>query len=105
MLLESGGLTPGREAAEARRSGPRRARGAADAYPVRRPVVRRAAGRTPVSDIETGGAHPRAPAAPPRVGAVERAEDWGEAPDILGFVGRVTSWRCCAAGWWMSDVG
>jgi hypothetical protein len=27
-------------------------------------------------------------AAEPGVGTVERGQDWGEAPDILGFVGR-----------------
>jgi WD40 repeat protein/transcriptional regulator with XRE-family HTH domain len=83
-LLESGGLTDGREGAEAR------AMWAA--------VLRRAPRmQTPLDEVWLDGV--LAERAAPRTErtrtvnaaeavAVERSQDWGEAPDVIGFVGR-----------------
>jgi WD40 repeat protein/transcriptional regulator with XRE-family HTH domain len=90
VLLESGGLTAGRETAEARELWA---------------AVEHEASRmhTPFDEewfARLVAAHPApapgpaantlhaAPAAEPGSAGVERAEDWGEAPDTMGFVGR-----------------
>jgi transcriptional regulator with XRE-family HTH domain len=94
VLLEAGGLTPGREAAEAHelwaaalREAPRMHTPFDEVW-LSRLVAERAAPQQapePASDVI-----PAVPAAvsAAQPGAVERHQDWGEAPDVLGFVGR-----------------
>ena len=85
VLLESGGLTTGREAAEARelwaaaeREAPRMHTPFDDEWFATLLAAHLSPTAGPLSDTLHA-----APA------VVERAEDWGEAPDTLGFVGRV----------------
>src|SRR6266545_3508581 len=84
VLLESGGLTTGREAAEARelwaaaeREAPRMHTPFDDEWFATLLAAHLSPTAGPLSDTLHA-----APA------VVERAEDWGEAPDTLGFVGR-----------------
>ena len=84
VLLESGGLTVGREAVEA--------------HELWAAVLREAPRmHTPLDEVWLDGV--LAERAPPRTeltrdvnaaeaGSVERSQDWGEAPDVIGFVGR-----------------
>jgi WD40 repeat protein/transcriptional regulator with XRE-family HTH domain len=83
VLLELGALTAGREAAEALelwaaalREAPRM-RTPLDELWLDRVMADRAASRTrvPTADLEDAR-------------SVERQQDWGEAPDVIGFVGR-----------------
>jgi WD40 repeat protein/transcriptional regulator with XRE-family HTH domain len=85
-LFEAGGLTFGREAAEARELWA---------------AVEREAPRmhTPLDEVWLADAlarraAPEAADLPPGVstseaGVIERLQDWGDAPDVIGFVGRV----------------
>jgi transcriptional regulator with XRE-family HTH domain len=89
VLLDAGGLTVGREAADARvlwSAAPREAPRThppfdeewfANLLAARAPPAPRAAELEPV------------PGMAPAPHLVERREDWGEAPDTTGFVGRV----------------
>ena len=84
VLLESGGLTAGREAVEVHelwaatmREAPRM-HTPLDEMWLDGVLADRAAPRTePIRDVK-----------PAEAGSVERRQDWGEAPDVLGFVGR-----------------
>jgi transcriptional regulator with XRE-family HTH domain len=84
VLLELGGLTPGREAVEAHelwaaalREAPRMHTPLDEVW-LEGVLALRAAPRTAQSrDVNV--------AAP---GSMERSQDWGEAPDVIGFVGR-----------------
>jgi transcriptional regulator with XRE-family HTH domain len=90
VLFESGGLTAGREAAEARELWAAAER---EAPRMRTPFDDQwfegllAAHLSPTSRPASDTLHP-ARVAERRLGAVEHAEDWGEAPDTMGFVGR-----------------
>src|SRR5947209_10807977 len=84
VLLESGGLTAGREAVEvhelwaATMREARRMHTPLDEMWLDGVLADRAAPRTePIRDVK-----------PAEAGSVERRQDWGEAPDVLGFVGR-----------------
>jgi hypothetical protein len=84
VLLEAGGLTDGREGTEARemwaavlREAPRMHTPLDEVW-LDRVLVERAAPRTELTrDVNAAEA-----------GSVERSQDWGEAPDAFGFVGR-----------------
>jgi transcriptional regulator with XRE-family HTH domain len=96
VLLVSGGLNTGREATEARelwaaaeREAPRMHTPFDDEWF----AAALAARRTQTSEPLTHTLHD-APAAERAPRAVERAEDWGEAPDTMGFVGRVEQLSC-----------
>jgi transcriptional regulator with XRE-family HTH domain len=90
VLLEAGGLTAGREAAEAHELWEAAER---EAPRMHTPIDDRwlegllAARLSPTSRPASDTPH-EVPAAAPRIGAVERTQDWGEAPDTLGFIGR-----------------
>jgi WD40 repeat protein/transcriptional regulator with XRE-family HTH domain len=89
-LLETGGLAAGREAWEARelwaaaeREAPRMHTPFDEEWFARLLAAHAAPTLGPASDaLQT------AVAVEPGPDAVERAQDWGEAPDIMGFVGR-----------------
>src|SRR5882762_551846 len=83
VLLELGALTAGREAAEARelwtaalREAPRM-HTPLDELWLDRVLAERAASQTRVTPVDPADAR-----------SVERRHDWGEAPDVIGFVGR-----------------
>jgi WD40 repeat protein/transcriptional regulator with XRE-family HTH domain len=90
VLLEAGGLTVGREAAEARELW---AAALHEAPRMHTPFDQEWFGRLlaaraiPLS-IPAGDMLQAVPAAAPEAGAAERGQDWGAAPDVLGFVGR-----------------
>ena len=90
VLLEAGGLTVGREAAEAQElwaavldEAPRMHTPFDQEWFGRLLDARAVAAPVPTGDVLQAG-----PAAAPGAGTLERAQDWGEAPDVLGFVGR-----------------
>src|SRR5438445_729653 len=90
VLLESGGLTVGREIAEAHdlwaaalREAPRMHPPFDQAWFTGLLAARAAAPPAPAGDVLQA-----IPAAAPAAGAVERDQDWGEAPDVHGFVDR-----------------
>ena len=89
-MLESGGLTVGREIAEAHdlwaaalREAPRMHPPFDQAWFTGLLAARAAAPPAPAGDVLQA-----IPAAAPAAGAVERDQDWGEAPDVHGFVDR-----------------
>jgi transcriptional regulator with XRE-family HTH domain len=90
VLLEAGGLTAGQEASEARELWAAAER---EAPRMHTPFDDQwfegllAAHLLPTSRPASDTLH-QVPGAAPAVGADERAQDWGEAPDTLGFVGR-----------------
>src|SRR5438105_14349824 len=90
VLLEAGGLTAGHEASEAhalwqavQRESPRVHAPFDEQWFAR--LLADHASLTPGPPTEALHAVPAATAGPR---AVERAQDWGEAPDTMGFVGR-----------------
>jgi hypothetical protein len=92
VLLAAGGLSVGREAAEARelwaavlRDAPRM-RTPFDEVWLTSLLAARAAPQAPEPPSEKSPAVQPARAAD--VGAVERRQDWAEAPDVVSFVGR-----------------
>src|SRR5438309_6492008 len=92
-LLEAGGLTVGDEREEAQelwaavlRDSPRM-RSPLDEVWLTRVLADRAAPRQPPEVVPDVAPFAIARSAAERE-AVERREDWGEAPDVLGFVGR-----------------
>src|SRR5229473_5120338 len=92
VLLESGGLTVGREAVEAHelwatalREAPRMHTPLDEVW-LAGLLVERAAVQTAERPGDVIAAKPAVRAA--EVGGVERRQDWGEAPDVIGFVGR-----------------
>jgi WD40 repeat protein/transcriptional regulator with XRE-family HTH domain len=104
VLLESGGFTVGQEIEAAEelwaavlREAPRM-RTPLDKAWLDRLLHERAAPReAPEHARELVPAPPVVGAA--EVGAVERGEDWGEAPDVLGFVGRAD--ELLTLSWWV----
>src|SRR5438270_1781710 len=92
VLLESGGLTAGREAVEAHelwaatmREAPRM-RTPLDEVWLAGLLAERTAAHTAEQADDVIAAEPALRAA--EGGGLERRQDWGEAPDVLGFVGR-----------------
>src|SRR4051794_4810571 len=92
VLLESGGLTVGHEAAEAQalwaavlRESPRM-HTPLDAVWLKGVVVERTAAQTAELPGDVIEAKPPGTAA--ELAAIELRQDWGEAPDVIGFVGR-----------------
>jgi len=90
VLLESDGLSVGRETAEAEelwaaaeREAPRMHTPFDDKWFAALLAARLSQTSEPLTSTFQA-----APAAEPRPGAVAHAEDWGEAPDTTGFVGR-----------------
>ncbi len=86
VLLEAGGLTAGREAAEARELWLAAAQGTSRMHtPFDEAWFASLLGSraAPPSQVRQSVA-----AAQPRSDAVEHVQDWGEAPDTMGFVGR-----------------
>ena len=90
VLLDAGGLTAGREAAEARELWTAAEREASRMHPpfdgqwfAGLLAAHASPTSMPVTDIP-----PERPADESRSGAVKRAQDWGEAPDTMGLVGR-----------------
>ena len=92
VLHEAGGLTVGREMSEAKglwaavlREAPRM-HTPFDELWLAELLAKRAARSDPNLATEPIATVPAEPSA--GAGAVERRQDWGEAPDVLGFVGR-----------------
>src|SRR5713226_6714788 len=92
VLLEAGGLTVGREVVEGEdlwaavlREAPRMHTPFDEVW-LAELLAKRAAPREPNLATEPIATVPAEP--PAGAGAVERRQDWGEAPDVLGFVGR-----------------
>ena len=107
VLLETGSLTPGREADDAQqlwvaveREAPRMRTPFDERWLARLVAARDATRQLPerVDDVSQG-----LPAlSEPDSGPVERAEDWGGAPDVLGFVGRAAELATLRA--WVLDA-
>ena len=92
VLLEVGGLTVGREMVEAKglwaaalREAPRM-RTPFDELWLTELLAKRAAPRDPTVATEPIASLPGVPSSEP--GAFEHRQDWGDAPDVLRFVGR-----------------
>src|SRR5437588_8665055 len=93
VLLEAGGLTVGHEAAEAQElwaavlgESPRM-HTPLDAVWLKGVVVERSAAQTAELPDDVIEAEP-APGTAAELAAIELRQDWGEAPDVIGFVGR-----------------
>ena len=89
-LLEAGSLTPGQETSEARelwaaalREAPRMRTPFDEPWFAAVLAAHASPSRTPATAAPRGTA-----SAEPGTGSAERAQDWGEAPDTVGFVGR-----------------
>src|SRR5262245_4707977 len=105
VLLEAGGLTVGREAAEAHelwaavlRAAPRMHTPFDEVWFGERLAARVA--REPADGLSDRPPAVRV-AGPAAVEAGERRQDWGEAPDVLGFVGRADELTALRA--WVLD--
>ncbi|HTD80125.1 MAG TPA: helix-turn-helix domain-containing protein, partial [Chloroflexota bacterium] len=92
VLLESGGLTVGRERIEAHelwvaalREAPRM-HTPFDQEWLDQVLAERAAAHTAIVAAELSSAQPATQ--PADAGGLERRQDWGEAPEVIGFVGR-----------------